>query len=105
MVNLRRRSCLIKFPPPLTNDKIRKIYEEQNKYFLKTTTAINNPELDAATENSNNKREKIIRDIIDLTPSLFVDNNLNSENQNRNTKSDRVFTLPKKLNKRLDNIL
>lgn len=91
-------------PSSLSDNEIRKIYEE-NKYFLKTAIAINKPKLDAATENANNKTEQIIRDIIDPTPGLFVDDNFNSKNQNRNNNSDSVFTLPKKLNKRLDDIL
>ena len=41
------------------------------------TIAINKPELDAATENANDKNEQITKDIIDPTPSLFVDDNLN----------------------------
>ena len=70
------------------------------------TIAINKPELDAATENANDKNEQIIRDIINPTPDLFVDDNLNFENQTfRNNNSDKTYTLPKQLNKRLDDIL
>lgn len=77
---------------------------KKKKEFLKTAIVINKLELDATTENANNKTEQIIRDIIDPTPGLFVDDTFNSDNQNRNN-SDRIFTLPIKLNKRLDNIL
>ena len=74
--------------------------------FLKTAIAINKPELDAATENANDKNEQIIRDIIDSTLGLFVDDNLNFENQSfRNNNSDKICTLPKQLNKRVDDIL
>ena len=70
------------------------------------TIAINKPELDAATENANDKNEQITKDIIDPTPGLFVDDNLNFENQTfRNNNSDKTYTLPKQLNKRLDDIL
>ena len=62
--------------------------------------------MDAATESANDKNEQIIRDIIDPTPDLFVDDNLNFENQTfRNNNSDKTYTLPKQFNKRLDDIL
>ena len=96
-------------PPPLTDEEIRKIYEEQkNNFMITLITAIvtNKPKLDAATENANDKNEQIIRDIINPTPDLFVDDNLNFENQTfRNNNSDKTYTLPKQLNKRLDDIL
>ena len=62
---------------PLTEEKIKKIYEEEKKNLLKTRIKISKPELDAATENANSKNEKIIIDIIDPTPGLFVDDKLN----------------------------
>ena len=96
-------------PPPLTDEEIRKIYEEQKNNFLITLiTAIvsNKPKLDAATENANHKNEQIIRDIINPTPDLFVDDNVNFENQTfRNNNSDKTYTLLKQLNKRLDDII
>ena len=48
---------------------------------MKTTITINNTDLDAAIENADNKNKKIVSDIIDLTPGLFVDDKLNLENQ------------------------
>ena len=64
-------------PLPLTDEEIRKIHEEEKNNFLKGAIAINKLELDAATESTNDKNEQIIRDIIDPTPDLFVDDNLN----------------------------
>ena len=61
--------------------------------------------MDAATESANDKNEQIIRDIIDPTPDLFIDDNLNFENQTfRNNNSEKTYTLSKQLNKRLDDI-
>ena len=91
---------------PLTGEENRKIYEEEKNKFLKIAIAINKPELHAATENANDKNEQTIRDIIGPTAGLFVNDNLNFENQTfRDNNSDKTYTLPKQLNKRLDNIL
>ena len=91
---------------PLTGEENRKIYEEEKNKFLKIAIAINKPELHAATENANDKNEQTIRDIIGPTAGLFVNDNLNFENQTfRDNNSDKTYTLPKQLNKRLDDIL
>ena len=96
---------LYESPLPLIDKEIRKIYDEEKNNFLKGTIAINKFELDAATESANDKNEQIIRDIIDPTPDLFIDDNLNFENQTfRNNNSEKTYTLSKQLNKRLDDI-
>lgn len=78
----------------------------KKKNFLKTKIKISKPELDAAAENVNNKNEKIIIDIIDPTPGLFVDDKLNLNDQFKNNKNiSKTYTLPKQLNKSLDDIL
>ena len=45
---------------------------KKKKEFLKTAIVINKLELDATTENANNKTEQIIRDIIDPTPAFLL---------------------------------
>ena len=44
--------------PPLTEEKLLKIYEKERQDFLKTAITISKPELDAATENADTKNEK-----------------------------------------------
>ena len=75
-----------KLPPltstPLLSEKqIKKTYDDANEDYLKTAMTINKTDLDAAVENADTKNEKIIRDVIDPTPGLFVDDQLNLEDQ------------------------
>ena len=60
---------------------------------------INETDLDAAIENGNEKNIKTISDMIDPTPGLFVDDQLNLENQfeYKSNDIDRNITLTKEL--------
>lgn len=84
----------------------KKFTKKRKKIFLKTTVRIDKPELDAATGNANDKNEKIIIDILDPTPGLFVDGKLNLYDQFENpNNNDNTYKLPNLLNKRLDSML
>ena len=84
----------------------KKFTKKRKKKFFKTTVRIDKPELDAATENANNKNEKIIIDILDPTLGLFVDGKLNLYDQFENPNNiDNTYKLPNQLNKRLDGML
>lgn len=84
----------------------KKFTKKRKKIFFKTTVRIDKPELDAATGNANNKNEKIIIDILDPTPGLFVDGKLNLYDQFENpNNNDNTYKLPNLLNKRLDSML
>ena len=67
----------------------------------------NKSDLDAAIENAGEKKWKIIRDLINPTPGLFVDNQLNLENQFKYKSNDieRSFALTNQTQQRLDNEL
>ena len=67
--------------PLLSEKQIKKTYDDANEDYLKTAMTINKTDLDAAVENADTKNEKIIRDVIDPTPGLFVDDQLNLEDQ------------------------
>ena len=60
---------------------------------------INETDLDAAIENGNEKNIKTISDMIDPTPGLFVDDQLNLENpfEYKSNDIDRNITLTKEL--------
>ena len=51
-------------------------------------------ELDAVNESADQKNKKIIRDITDLTPGLFIDDKLTLNEQNLQNISDNIFNLP-----------
>ena len=67
--------------PLLSEKQIKKTYDDAKEDYLKTAMTINKTDLDAAVENADTKNEKIIRDVIDPTPGLFVDDQLNLEDQ------------------------
>ena len=58
---------------PLKSEKeIHKTYDDAKEEYLKTAITINKTDLDAAIENVDDKNEKIVRDIINPTPDIFV---------------------------------
>ena len=67
--------------PLLGEKEINKIYNETKEDYLKTAVTINKTDLDATIENADKKNEKIITDLINPTPGLFVDDQLNLEDQ------------------------
>ena len=48
-------------------------------------------ELDAANESADQQKKKIIRDITDPTPGLFIDDKLNPNEQNLQNTTDNVL--------------
>ena len=58
--------------------------------------------LDAANESADQKNKKIIRDIIDPTPGLFIDAELNPSEQNLQNLADNVFNLPPQAQQQLN---
>ena len=65
----------------LSEKEIDKVYNDTKEDYLKTSITINKTDLGAAIENANEKNEKIISDLINPTPGLFVDDQLNLEDQ------------------------
>ena len=81
---------------PLLNEKeINKIYNDTKEDYLKIAIPINKTDLNAAIENADEKNEKIIRDLINPMPGLFVDDQLNLENQfkYKSNSIERSFVL------------
>ena len=69
-------------PPLLTKREIETERNKANNDFIKTSLQMSKDELDAGNESADQKNEKIIRDIIDPTPGLFIDDKLNPNEQN-----------------------
>ena len=91
----------------LSEKEIDKVYNDTKEDYLKTSITINKTDLGAAIENADEKNEKIISDLINPTPGLFVDDQLNLENQFKYKSNDieRSFALTNQTQQRLDNEL
>ena len=90
-------------PLPLFTKK--EIETERNKAsddFLLNSLQICKDELDAANESADLKDKIIIRDIIDPTPGLFIDDKLNPNEQNLQNTTDNVFNLPPQVQQQLN---
>ena len=62
-------------------------------------------ELDAVNESADQKNKKIIRDIIDPMPGLFIDDKLNPNGQNLQNTTEKVFNLPPQAQQQLNEIV
>ena len=91
----------------LSEKQIKEKYDNAKEDYLKTAIKINKTDLDAAVENADEKNEKIISDVIDPTPGLFVNDQLNLEDhfKYKSNVIERSFNVAKQLQQRLDNIL
>ena len=90
--------------------KINKTYDDIKEDYLKTAMAINKTDLDAAIDdavNADEKNEKTISNLINPTSGLFVDDQLNLEDQFKLESSniERSFALTNQIQQRLDNVL
>ena len=81
-------------PPLLTKKEIETERNKENKDFIKAPLQMNKNELDAANESADQKNKKVIRDIMDPTPGLFIDDKLNHNEQNLQNTTDNNFNLP-----------
>ena len=81
-------------PPLLTKKEIETERNKENKDFIKAPLQMNKNELDAANESADQKNKKVIRDIMDPTPGLFIDDKLNHNEQNLQNTADNNFNLP-----------
>ena len=91
----------------LSEKQIKETYDNAKEDYLKTAIKINKTDLDVAFENADEKNEKIISDVIDPTPGLFVNDQLNLEDhfKYKSNVIERSFNAAKQLQQRLDNIL
>ena len=93
---------------PLKSKKeINKTYDDSKEEYLKTAITTNKTDLDAAIENTDDKNKKIVSDITDPMPGLFVDDKLNLENQfeYESNDIDKNLNLLRDLQDCLNNIL
>ena len=95
-------------PPPyvplplLTKKEIKTERNKENDDFIKTSLQMTQDELDVANKSADQKNEKIITDIINPTPDLFIDEKLNPNEQNLQNTTDNVFNLPPQVQQELN---
>ena len=91
------------FPPTIfdTSDSLSKIDSD----FLKTSLTMSKTNLDASIEAAEEKNREIIRDIVDSTPGLFVDDKFKSDDLNKmKTEDESEFKLDRRSMDRLHEI-
>ena len=95
------------FSTPLKIEEINEIYDREKKDYLRTALKINEIDLETAAEVAKADNEAIIDEIMDLTPGLVVDNDINVDTQFdfQNSDLDTSFKLPNTLQERIDDIL
>ena len=91
---------------PLTKEKIKEIYEKEKVDYLKIATKLHEIDLQVASEVTDSENENLYREIIDPTPGLTLDDEIDVDNQfSFRTDSDTSYTLPNALKSKLENIL
>ena len=90
-------------PPSLLTEKEIQIERNKaNEELIKTSLLISKDELDAANESADQRTKHIIKDIIDPTPGLFIDDKLNPNEQNLQNATDNVFNFPPQVKQQLN---
>ena len=95
------------FSTPLKIEKINEIYDKEKEDYLRTALKINEIDLETAAEVADADNEAIIDEIINPTPGLVADSDINIDAQFnfQNSDLDTSFTLSNTLQERIDDIL
>ena len=97
----------IEFSTPLKIEEINEIYDRQKEDYLRTALKLNETDLEAAAEVADAENEVLYEEIINPTPGLVVDDDINVDSQFdfQNSDLDTSFRLSDTLQERLDDIL
>ena len=95
------------FSTPLKIEEINEIYDRKKGDFLKIAMKLSQIDLESASEVLDSENEALIQEIINPTPSLVVDDDINVDTQFsfQNSDLDTSFTLSNTLKVRLEDIL
>ena len=90
-------------PPLLIADEILNETTKRNEEFVKTSLAIRDEEIKAENEIADQKMKKLIKDIIDPTPGIFVNDNINFQDINvlKPNTTDNTYKLKPDVQKQL----
>ena len=89
-----------------TEKYIRAAHEKEKTDYLKTAMKLNTAELESAAEVADSENEKLFQEIINPTPGLTLDDEINVDEQfSYRNDLDQDYNLPNLLKSRLDEIL
>ena len=97
----------IEFSTPLKIEEIHKIYDRQKEDDLRTALKLNETDLEATAEVTDAENEALYEEIINPTPGLVVDDDINVDSQFdfQNNDLDTIFRLSDTLQEMLGDIL
>ena len=97
----------IEFSTRLKTEEINEIYDREKTDYLKIAMKLNQPDLESVSEVADSENETLIQEIINPTPCLVVDDDLNIDTQFsfKNSDVDTSFALINTIKSKLDNIL
>ena len=97
----------VEFSTPLKIEEINEIYDREKGDFLKTEMKLNQIDLETVSEVADSENEALIEEIINPTPGLVVDDDINVDTQFsfQNSDLDTSFTLSNTLKARLGDML
>ena len=91
---------------PLTEKEIRAFHDKEKIYYLKKTLKLNAVDLKSAAEVADSENEKLFQEIINPTPGLTLDDQMNVDEQfSYRDDPNQDYTLPSPLKTRLEDIL
>ena len=91
---------------PLTEKEIRAFHDKEKMDYLKKTLKLNAVDLKWAAEVADSENEKLFHEIINPTPDLTLDDQMNVDEQfSYRDNPNQDYTLPSPLKTRLDDIL
>ena len=97
----------VEFSTPLKIEEINEIYDREKTDYLKIAMKLNQTDLESANEVADSENETLIQEIINPTPGLVVDDDINIDTQFsfKNSDLDTSFAISNTLKSKLDNIL
>ena len=97
----------IEFSTSLKIEEINEIYDRQKEDYLRTALKLNETDLEVAAEVADAENEVLYEEIINPTPGLVDDDdiNINTQLDFQNSDLDTSFRLSDTLQERIDNIL
>ena len=97
----------LNFQFPLKIEQINEIYDRENSNFLKIAMKLNQIDLESASEIVDSENQALIQEIINPTPGIVVDDDMNVDTQFsfQSSDLDTSFTLSNTVKARPDDIL
>ena len=91
---------------PLTEKEIKAFHDKEKTDYLKKLLKLNAVDLESAAEVADSENEKLFQEIINPTPGLTLDDQMNVDEQfSYRNDPNQDYTLPSPLKTRLDDIL